>query len=385
MKKTLLSITAFLFLLMPSAIVVQAGYGGVSSGLCMHVSSTYGPTFVDVDGGTISINGSSYSVNFTSGITAGANTTMNFYAYVPSGKSVGYIGTVEKGGATGSVVTSPDTGVLIGTVTSGSNPSNPNFVTGGTIKNITSYVSGCTSTQVIPTATQTSPSSSIIRKNLSLGMRGADVITLQNYLIKVGMLKTSATGYFGPATFAAVKEFQRKNNIPTAGVVGPLTRKYINSLITLKQSDQAPITTIQTPTQNLTATDCGSVSSDSIYATSVTTTEQQNYSCFIASASLCNSTKINFTGAGSGLLEIMGKEGNYCKIKLEDKAQGSFSCKYSINDLAFYTKPSGTYGSDDTQVSRAQSIILGVSFKTAGLEGTNSITGKPIDISCVKN
>jgi len=67
--------------------------------------------------------------------------------------------------------------------------------------------------------------------NLSLGMRGADVTTLQNYLIKVGILKTNATGYFGTATMAALKQFQAQNNISAVGSAGPITRALINSKI----------------------------------------------------------------------------------------------------------------------------------------------------------
>lgn len=57
---------------------------------------------------------------------------------------------------------------------------------------------------------------------LKLGDRGADVIVLQQLLIVAGY-KVTATGTFGLATNAAVKDFQSKHQLPADGIVGAQT------------------------------------------------------------------------------------------------------------------------------------------------------------------
>lgn len=66
--------------------------------------------------------------------------------------------------------------------------------------------------------------------NLGYGSRGNDVMELQKILIAKGYLKIDApTGWFGPLTLAAVKEYQAANSITATGFVGPLTRAALNS------------------------------------------------------------------------------------------------------------------------------------------------------------
>lgn len=65
--------------------------------------------------------------------------------------------------------------------------------------------------------------------NLGYGARGNDVIELHKVLIAEGYLHIPApTGWFGPLTLAAVKEYQAANGIITTGFVGPLTRGALN-------------------------------------------------------------------------------------------------------------------------------------------------------------
>lgn len=87
----------------------------------------------------------------------------------------------------------------------------------------------CTYTSAV-TAAAVSATTSI--RDLSLQMKGEDVVILQKLLISrnVGvnakvLAKIGATGYYGNATKKAVIEFQKKNKISTTGTVGPLTRK----------------------------------------------------------------------------------------------------------------------------------------------------------------
>lgn len=70
-------------------------------------------------------------------------------------------------------------------------------------------------------------SSSVLKR----GSKGSDVKKLQtilkkNYPLYAGTLKVD--GSFGPATEAAVKEFQRRSRITVDGVVGPTTKKKLN-------------------------------------------------------------------------------------------------------------------------------------------------------------
>ena len=70
-------------------------------------------------------------------------------------------------------------------------------------------------------------------------MTGADVKELQKILIGKGFLKVAApTTYFGQATKAAVKAFQKANGLAQIGIVGPQTRALLNSCGTSPQSDK---------------------------------------------------------------------------------------------------------------------------------------------------
>ncbi len=56
------------------------------------------------------------------------------------------------------------------------------------------------------------------------------VTQLQDFLIDQGYLRARATGYFGPLTFRAVRDFQISNGISGVGFVGPSTRSRIRFL-----------------------------------------------------------------------------------------------------------------------------------------------------------
>ncbi len=65
-------------------------------------------------------------------------------------------------------------------------------------------------------------------RTLTFGLSGTDVKALQTQLIAKGYLTAAATGYFGPATLAAVKKFQCAQNIVCSGtsfgIAGPRTQ-----------------------------------------------------------------------------------------------------------------------------------------------------------------
>lgn len=87
------------------------------------------------------------------------------------------------------------------------------------------------STTTLPIATGASSSSApqyVFKKFIGLGYHGTDVIKLQERLIALGLLSSEATGYFGPATQAAVKQFQIAHGLDAKGYVGPGTRTALN-------------------------------------------------------------------------------------------------------------------------------------------------------------
>jgi len=78
-----------------------------------------------------------------------------------------------------------------------------------------------------------------LNRNLSVGLRGSDVTSLQQFLVSQGLLSEgNTTGFFGPLTQAAVQSFQAKQGIVTSGTpqttgygsVGPRTLTSINTL-----------------------------------------------------------------------------------------------------------------------------------------------------------
>jgi hypothetical protein len=68
---------------------------------------------------------------------------------------------------------------------------------------------------------------------LKSGSKGQDVVTLQNDLIKLGY-QIASDGDFGPATKAAVIDFQTNKGLTADGIVGPKTSAAIESEIVAK-------------------------------------------------------------------------------------------------------------------------------------------------------
>jgi len=92
----------------------------------------------------------------------------------------------------------------------------------------TASPSSTSSPQASPAASsapQASPSVTV-DANLRFGMSGNEVRDLQTLLAKDSAIYPlgKVTGYFGPATLAAVQKFQKKHGFVSAGFVGPVTR-----------------------------------------------------------------------------------------------------------------------------------------------------------------
>lgn len=65
--------------------------------------------------------------------------------------------------------------------------------------------------------------------SLRIGSRGTSVTELQKRLSALGIYTGPVSGYFGPLTAAAVKQFQTTHHIAALGFVGPATRAALNS------------------------------------------------------------------------------------------------------------------------------------------------------------
>jgi len=78
----------------------------------------------------------------------------------------------------------------------------------------------------------TSTATGCFTKNLSKGMKDAEVTTLQQVLKTDSSVYPEGlvTGYFGSLTESAVKKFQAKYGIDQVGTVGPATRAKLNAL-----------------------------------------------------------------------------------------------------------------------------------------------------------
>lgn len=71
----------------------------------------------------------------------------------------------------------------------------------------------------------------ILSKDLKIKSKVKDVLKLQTFLVKQGLLDEVVSGYFGPATKKAVIAFQEQNNIsPASGYVGKATRAKIKEI-----------------------------------------------------------------------------------------------------------------------------------------------------------
>src|SRR3569832_30254 len=85
------------------------------------------------------------------------------------------------------------------------------------IAQLNASTSTISSTSANPAAPQAQSCPNVAR-GLGVGSHGADVASLQRYLIASGMLSSdAATGYFGSLTEAAVQAWQRAHGIVSSG------------------------------------------------------------------------------------------------------------------------------------------------------------------------
>ena len=78
------------------------------------------------------------------------------------------------------------------------------------------------------------PTAGLITHDLEPGMRGNEILILQEFLHTYGWGipdAGSVTGYYGNITKQAVANFQAANGIPATGIVGPRTRELLNEIL----------------------------------------------------------------------------------------------------------------------------------------------------------
>lgn len=101
-------------------------------------------------------------------------------------------------------------------------------------------LSGNTTVASAPVVASVLPASGRINTRLALKSEGSEVLLLQKVLVQQKLLTAdNQTGYFGPLTEAALKQFQKIYGIVTSGTpastgygaVGPKTREFLNTLL----------------------------------------------------------------------------------------------------------------------------------------------------------
>lgn len=91
------------------------------------------------------------------------------------------------------------------------------------------YIGVAAPAPIVVTPNKSGSNEGVFYRTLKKGVEGSDVTKLQKYLAKIGVYKGPITGYFGALTEAAVKKYQKINGLEQVGLVGPQTRKILNS------------------------------------------------------------------------------------------------------------------------------------------------------------
>jgi len=85
---------------------------------------------------------------------------------------------------------------------------------------------------------------------LKRGSRGAAVQQLQQQLTKLGFLKGSADGIFGPQTEAAVRSFQKAYGLKQDGIAGPATLGKLAEVLSGSKGNDGSSSPPQSPPQS---------------------------------------------------------------------------------------------------------------------------------------
>jgi peptidoglycan hydrolase-like protein with peptidoglycan-binding domain len=95
---------------------------------------------------------------------------------------------------------------------------------------VTSAASTSSTSSTAATTTTTPVTYFSLTRYLGPGDKGDDVLSLQNALVKIGLLSATPNGYYGAGTTAAIKKFQKNYSINQTGNVGPSTKTALEKL-----------------------------------------------------------------------------------------------------------------------------------------------------------
>lgn len=178
------------------------------------------------------------------------------------------------------------------------------------------------------------PSCLDLQSDLKRGVTNNSVMLLQKYLHESGYLKLTPSGYFGEATFLAVKKLQASSSISSTGYVGQATRLLIKQKTcnviqsTIPASSTVTSTTSSTQSINVTFPSTGQV------------------------LPIGNTITIRWNKAPSGIFNIIleqpgGAGAGFVANNLTGSAQGQYTWKvgniFSTFSNLEQTVPAGTY------------------------------------------
>lgn len=173
-------------------------------------------------------------------------------------------GSSESSSSSSSSTTSTTSTSDTSTTSSSSAPSTTTTTTTTTVEPSTTTAAPVSTTVSVPVVVSTPVP--VLTSEINPGARSDDVTTLQTLLAKDPTIYPAGTisGYYGPLTTAAVKNFQAKYGLPTVGRVGPATLAKINEVYGTTQPSsvqaqtssqiQTQIESIQQQIQALTGT-----------------------------------------------------------------------------------------------------------------------------------
>ena len=181
---------------------------------------------------------------------------------------------------------------------------------------------------------------------LGIGSKGEEVKQLQQKLKDLGYFKhPKITGFFGPATKAAVVAFQKAQGIEAApGKVGPSTRAVLNAMNVSAESapSATPVSSMASPVAVFVHTlNVGSKGNDILQLQKLLNTDP--------------ATRVSNSGAGSP-----GRETNYFGLRTQ-RALQKFQTKYKI--ISFGSPKTTGYGRLGPKTLAKFTEVFGADFQ----------------------
>ena len=181
---------------------------------------------VTVGTSTTSSTGPYFSQNSVS-LVAGTNTTVSIYgsgSFFINSNSNSNVAAVQLNGSTVLAY-----GLIAGTTNVSICQGSSAYCTTLYVT-VTSAASTSSTSSTAATTTTTPVTYFSLTRYLGPGDKGDDVLSLQNALVKLGLLSATPNGYYGAGTTAAIKKFQKNYSINQTGNVGPSTKTALEKL-----------------------------------------------------------------------------------------------------------------------------------------------------------